>query len=115
MLALRLAAMLLAFGDARIPPDLLVALGGSVAQLGIVRPSRARRRSRLMRWASSTWRRLATGGTLDLPVPMTECVSNRTSAPAPPHCFEWASFVGGIGERGAIGDEVLNRLGLGLR
>jgi predicted Zn-dependent protease len=33
MLALRLAAMLLAFGDVRIPPDLLVALGGSVAQL----------------------------------------------------------------------------------
>jgi predicted Zn-dependent protease len=37
-LALRLVAMLLAFGDVRIPPDLLVALGGSAAELGIVRP-----------------------------------------------------------------------------
>jgi predicted Zn-dependent protease len=43
-LALRLAAMLLALGDARIPPDLLVALGGSAAELGIVRPfSRAQK------------------------------------------------------------------------
>jgi predicted Zn-dependent protease len=37
-LALRLTAMLLAFGDVRILPDLLVALGGSAAELGIVRP-----------------------------------------------------------------------------
>jgi predicted Zn-dependent protease len=37
-LALRLAATLLALGDAQIPPDLLVALGASAADLGIVRP-----------------------------------------------------------------------------
>ena len=37
-LGLRLAAMLLAMGDVRIPPDLLVALGASAAELGIVRP-----------------------------------------------------------------------------
>jgi metalloendopeptidase OMA1, mitochondrial len=37
-LALRLAAALLALGDVRIPPDLLVALGASAAELGIVRP-----------------------------------------------------------------------------
>jgi predicted Zn-dependent protease len=37
-LALRLAATLLALGDVQIPPDLLVALGASVADLGIVRP-----------------------------------------------------------------------------
>jgi predicted Zn-dependent protease len=37
-LALRLAAMLLALGDVQIPPDLLVALGASAAELGIVRP-----------------------------------------------------------------------------
>jgi predicted Zn-dependent protease len=37
-LGLRLAATLLALGDARIPPDLLVALGASAAELGIVRP-----------------------------------------------------------------------------
>jgi predicted Zn-dependent protease len=37
-LALRLAAAMLALGDVRIPPDLLVALGASAAELGIVRP-----------------------------------------------------------------------------
>jgi predicted Zn-dependent protease len=37
-LALRLAATLLALGDAQIPPDLLVALGATAADLGIVRP-----------------------------------------------------------------------------
>jgi predicted Zn-dependent protease len=37
-LGLRLAASLLAFGDVQIPPDLLVALGASAAELGIVRP-----------------------------------------------------------------------------
>jgi predicted Zn-dependent protease len=37
-LGLRLAASLLAFGDVEIPPDLLVALGASAAELGIVRP-----------------------------------------------------------------------------
>jgi predicted Zn-dependent protease len=37
-LGLRLAAMLLAMGDVQIPPDLLVALGASAAELGIVRP-----------------------------------------------------------------------------
>jgi predicted Zn-dependent protease len=37
-LGLRLAATLLALGDARIPPDLLVALGATAADLGIVRP-----------------------------------------------------------------------------
>ena len=37
-MALRLAATLLAFGDVQIPPDLLVALGASAAELGIVRP-----------------------------------------------------------------------------
>jgi predicted Zn-dependent protease len=31
-------ALLLALGDVRIPPDLLVVLGGSAAELGIVRP-----------------------------------------------------------------------------
>jgi predicted Zn-dependent protease len=35
---LRLAATLLALGDVRIPPDLVVALGASVADLGIVKP-----------------------------------------------------------------------------
>jgi metalloendopeptidase OMA1, mitochondrial len=34
----RLVASLLAFGDVQIPPDLLVALGASAAELGIVRP-----------------------------------------------------------------------------
>jgi predicted Zn-dependent protease len=37
-LGLRLAASLLALGDVQIPPDLLVALGASAADLGIVRP-----------------------------------------------------------------------------
>ena len=37
-LGLRLVATLLAFGDVQIPPDLLVALGASAAELGIVRP-----------------------------------------------------------------------------
>jgi predicted Zn-dependent protease len=37
-LALRLVAALLALGDVRIPPDLLVALGASATELGIVRP-----------------------------------------------------------------------------
>ena len=37
-LGLRLAAMLLAIGAVQIPPDLLVALGASAAELGIVRP-----------------------------------------------------------------------------
>ncbi len=37
-LGLRLVAALLAFGDVQIPPDLLVALGASAAELGIVRP-----------------------------------------------------------------------------
>jgi predicted Zn-dependent protease len=37
-LGLRLAATLLALGDAQIPPDLLVALGATAAELGIVRP-----------------------------------------------------------------------------
>ena len=37
-LGLRLAAALLALGDVQIPPDLLVALGASAAELGIVRP-----------------------------------------------------------------------------
>ena len=37
-LGLRLAATLLALGDVQIPPDLLVALGASAAELGIVRP-----------------------------------------------------------------------------
>ncbi len=37
-LGLRLAASLLALGDVQIPPDLLVALGASAAELGIVRP-----------------------------------------------------------------------------
>jgi predicted Zn-dependent protease len=37
-LGLRLVASLLAFGDVQIPPDLLVALGASAAELGIVRP-----------------------------------------------------------------------------
>jgi predicted Zn-dependent protease len=37
-LGLRLVATLLAAGDVQIPPDLLVALGASAAELGIVRP-----------------------------------------------------------------------------
>jgi predicted Zn-dependent protease len=37
-LGLRLVASLLAIGDVQIPPDLLVALGASAAELGIVRP-----------------------------------------------------------------------------
>jgi predicted Zn-dependent protease len=37
-LGLRLAATLLALGDAQIPPELLVALGASAAEFGIVRP-----------------------------------------------------------------------------
>jgi metalloendopeptidase OMA1, mitochondrial len=37
-LGLRLVASLLALGDVQIPPDLLVALGASAAELGIVRP-----------------------------------------------------------------------------
>jgi predicted Zn-dependent protease len=37
-LGLRLAASLLALGDVQIPPELLVALGASAADLGIVRP-----------------------------------------------------------------------------
>jgi predicted Zn-dependent protease len=37
-LGLRLAATLLALGDVPIPPELLVALGASAAELGIVRP-----------------------------------------------------------------------------
>jgi predicted Zn-dependent protease len=37
-LGLRLLATLLAVGDIQIPPDLLVALGASAAELGIVRP-----------------------------------------------------------------------------
>lgn len=37
-LGLRLGAMLLASGDVRIPPDLIVALGAGAAELGIVRP-----------------------------------------------------------------------------
>ena len=37
-LGLRLAASLLALGDVQIPPELLVALGASAAELGIVRP-----------------------------------------------------------------------------
>jgi predicted Zn-dependent protease len=37
-LGLRLVAALLAFGDVQIPPDLLVTLGASAAELGIVRP-----------------------------------------------------------------------------
>jgi predicted Zn-dependent protease len=37
-LGLRLAAMLLTLGDVQIPPDLLVALGASAAEIGIVRP-----------------------------------------------------------------------------
>jgi predicted Zn-dependent protease len=37
-LGLRFVAALLAFGDVQIPPDLLVALGASAAELGIVRP-----------------------------------------------------------------------------
>ena len=36
--ALRLGAMLLALGDVPIPPDLVVALGASAAEFGIVRP-----------------------------------------------------------------------------
>jgi predicted Zn-dependent protease len=38
VLALRLGAMLLALGDVPIPPDLVVALGASAAEFGIVRP-----------------------------------------------------------------------------
>jgi predicted Zn-dependent protease len=37
-LGLRLGAMLLALGDVSIPPDLVVALGASAAEFGIVRP-----------------------------------------------------------------------------
>jgi predicted Zn-dependent protease len=37
-LALRLGATLLALGDAPIPPDLVVALGGTAAELGLIRP-----------------------------------------------------------------------------
>jgi predicted Zn-dependent protease len=37
-LGLRLVAGLLALGDVQIPPDLLVALGASAAEFGIVRP-----------------------------------------------------------------------------
>ena len=37
-LGLRLAASLLALGDTQIPLDLLVALGASAAEFGIVRP-----------------------------------------------------------------------------
>jgi predicted Zn-dependent protease len=37
-LALRLGASLLAFGDLPIPPQLVVALGGSLADVGLIRP-----------------------------------------------------------------------------
>ena len=37
-LAVRLGAMLLALGDVPIPPDLVVAVGASAAEFGIVRP-----------------------------------------------------------------------------
>jgi metalloendopeptidase OMA1, mitochondrial len=37
-LALRLGATLLALGDAPVPPDLVVALGGTAADLGLIRP-----------------------------------------------------------------------------
>ena len=37
-LALRLGASLLAYGDTPIPPQLVVALGGSLADIGLIRP-----------------------------------------------------------------------------
>ncbi len=37
-LALRLGAALLAYGDVPIPPQLVVALGGSLAEVGLIRP-----------------------------------------------------------------------------
>jgi predicted Zn-dependent protease len=37
-LALRLGASLLAFGDTNLPADLVVALGGSAAEFGLIRP-----------------------------------------------------------------------------
>ena len=37
-LALRLAASLLAYSDTPIPPQLVVALGGSLADIGLIRP-----------------------------------------------------------------------------
>lgn len=37
-LALRLGASLLAYGDVPIPPQLVVALGGSLADVGLIRP-----------------------------------------------------------------------------
>jgi predicted Zn-dependent protease len=37
-LALRLGATLLAMSDTRIPPELVVSLGGSAAELGLIRP-----------------------------------------------------------------------------
>ncbi len=37
-LALRLGASLLAFGDSPIPPQLVVALGGTLADVGLIRP-----------------------------------------------------------------------------
>lgn len=37
-LALRFAASLLAFGDTNLPADLVVALGGAAADLGLIRP-----------------------------------------------------------------------------
>ena len=37
-LALRLGASLLAYGDTPIPPQLVVALGGSLADVGLIRP-----------------------------------------------------------------------------
>lgn len=37
-LALRLGATLLAMSDVRIPPDLVVSLGGTAAELGLIRP-----------------------------------------------------------------------------
>jgi predicted Zn-dependent protease len=37
-LALRLGATLLALGDAPVPPELVVALGGAAADLGLIRP-----------------------------------------------------------------------------
>lgn len=39
-LALRLGATILAYGDHPIPPQLMVALGGSLADVGLIRPFR---------------------------------------------------------------------------
>ena len=59
-LALRLGASLLAYSDTPIPPQLVVALGGSLADIGLILPFGRARSCRPMSSACATWRVPAT-------------------------------------------------------